>query len=79
MQLIEHSALAAAAWLSLDVLFVIAWARYHSARIRYADCIAASANRSNILQAVPEHSKFEPVRRQGVQGRGSECWYRLYS
>jgi hypothetical protein len=45
MELIEHSALAAAAWLSLDVLFVIAWARYHSARIRYADCIGASANR----------------------------------
>ena len=45
MQLIEHSALAAAAWLSLDALFVIAWARYHSARIRYADCIGASGNR----------------------------------
>jgi hypothetical protein len=79
MQLIEHSALAAAAWLSLDVLFVIAWARYHSARIRYADCIGTSPNRQNILQAVPKHSKLELVRRQGVQGRGSECWNRLYS
>jgi hypothetical protein len=31
MQLIEHSALAAAVWLSVDVLFVIAWARLHAA------------------------------------------------
>ena len=28
--IIEHSALAAAAWLSFDLLFVIAWARLHS-------------------------------------------------
>jgi hypothetical protein len=44
MELIEHGALAAAAWLSLDVLFVIGWARYHSARVRYADCTGASVN-----------------------------------
>ena len=43
--IIVHGALMAAVWLSFDVLFVIAWARYHSARIRYADCIGASANR----------------------------------
>jgi hypothetical protein len=29
--IIEHSALAAAAWLSFDLLFVIAWARLHTA------------------------------------------------
>jgi hypothetical protein len=28
--IIEHSALAAAAWLSFDLLFVIAWARFHA-------------------------------------------------
>jgi hypothetical protein len=32
MQLIEHSALAAAVWLSVDVLFVVGWARLHSER-----------------------------------------------
>ena len=30
--IIEYSALAVAGWLSFDVLFVIAWARFHSAR-----------------------------------------------
>jgi hypothetical protein len=30
--IIEHSALTAAAWLSLDLLFVIAWARLHAER-----------------------------------------------
>jgi hypothetical protein len=33
MHLIEHGALAAAIWLSVDVLFVVAWARLHSDRI----------------------------------------------
>jgi hypothetical protein len=32
MQLIEHIALVAAVWLSVDVLFVVAWARLHSER-----------------------------------------------
>jgi hypothetical protein len=32
MRLIEHSALMAAVWLSVDMLFVVAWARLHSAR-----------------------------------------------
>jgi hypothetical protein len=31
MQLIEHSAVAAAVWLSVDILFVIGWARLHAA------------------------------------------------
>jgi len=30
--IIEYSTLAVAVWLSFDVLFVIAWARFHSAR-----------------------------------------------
>jgi hypothetical protein len=36
---IEHSALLVAGWVAFDVLFVIAWARFHSARQRPEDHI----------------------------------------
>jgi hypothetical protein len=35
--IIEYSALAVAGWLSFNVLFVVAWARFHAARRRFED------------------------------------------
>jgi hypothetical protein len=40
--IIEYSAVAAAGWLSLDVLFVIAWARFHSARRQFEGQVKAT-------------------------------------
>ncbi len=40
--IIEYSALAVAVWLSFDVLFVIAWVRFHSARQHFEDQIKAT-------------------------------------
>jgi hypothetical protein len=35
--IIEYSALGLAGWLSFNVLFVVAWVRFHAARRRFED------------------------------------------
>jgi hypothetical protein len=42
MRLIEYSALVLAGWVAFDVLFAIAWARFHSVRRRTEDQIKAT-------------------------------------
>jgi hypothetical protein len=39
--IIEYSALGLAGWLSFNVLFVVAWARFHAARRRFEGQIKA--------------------------------------
>jgi hypothetical protein len=42
MRLIEYGALVMVGWIAFDVLFVIAWARLHSARRRFEDQITGT-------------------------------------
>jgi hypothetical protein len=65
--IIEHSALAAAAWLSFDLLFVIAWARLHTAvrhsqhsikatviEFRPADWVRSPSNANRLASRRPQ-------------------------
>ncbi len=63
MRFIEHATLMMAGWLCFDVLFVVVWARFHSARRRFEDQITGTVTliRRNDDGVRPEIAYFDEV------------------